>query len=126
MAGQFYRTGIVAAQEGNAGRALQLFTMAVILQPSHRDAHLGLAGLHAREGRDQEAVREYREVLRLDPGHLGARIDLGGIYVRLGAYEQARNELRNALAQAPASEDIRYNLQVVEDLIRHKGQKKRP
>ena len=126
MAGRFYRTGIVAAQEGNAARALQLFTMTVILQPSHRDAHLGLAELHAREGRDQEAVREYRDVLRLDPEHLGARIDLGGIYVRMGAYEQARSELRKALAQAPASEDIRYNLQIVEDLIRREEQKKRP
>jgi Flp pilus assembly protein TadD len=44
----------------------------------------------------------------------------------MGAYEQARSELRKALAQAPASEDIRYNLQIVEDLIRREEQKKRP
>ncbi len=82
--------------KGEAGKAVEMFTQAVSLNPSHIDAHLNLANARLLAGDAGNALKSVDEALKLDPKSPAAHYIAGCANLRLARYDQALAQLQTA------------------------------
>jgi TolB-like protein/DNA-binding winged helix-turn-helix (wHTH) protein/Flp pilus assembly protein TadD len=90
---------------------------AISLNPSHADAHLGLANYLAAVGRVDEAVAEIRRARELDPFSFYINRNVGRILFFARRYDEAIAELRQTGDMAPNSFSVVDNW-IIRSLLR--------
>ena len=91
-------------QKGDLGRAAEVYSQALALDPNNVQAHSALGYVYAQTGRLTEAVEENLAVLRLVPNDYASHKNLSILYQQLGRIEEALAEARIALTLAPENE----------------------
>jgi tetratricopeptide (TPR) repeat protein len=92
------RTGNYRLEDGLYEQAIGEFEKALVENPEHTGAHLGLALTLLQMGRLEEAITRFDRVLALDPEMAVAYADRGIAWDRLGEHEKALADYRAALA----------------------------
>jgi capsular polysaccharide transport system permease protein len=104
------RAAQLAAQVGDAERALQAARRAVAVGGESATDWSLLASLAFRYNRFEESERAAREAVSRDPGHRSTRRLLASILTRLDRNEELVRELRDAVAAQPNDAALRHEL----------------
>ncbi len=97
----YYMLGIIRAQQGRYGEALQLIDNALRLNPTHPTILSGRANVLNALGRAQEALESCARALEIDPLSMEAAIARGNALFGLKRYSDAVNSCDVALAHFP-------------------------
>ncbi|MGA2441511.1 MAG: tetratricopeptide repeat protein [Tepidisphaeraceae bacterium] len=89
--------GVLAAQTGKSGAAVELIGRAVRLKPDLADAHYNLGKALTETGRVDEAIDSYRQAIRLKPDNAVAHNNLGIALRDTGQLEKAVASYREAI-----------------------------
>ncbi len=100
----------VLEQQNRNAEAAQKYDQALAVEPSHRDALIGLARLRHREGNLESAVEVYQRALQVYPEDAVLLNDLGLCYARAGQSQNAIAVLQRAVEMSPSSTLYRNNL----------------
>ena len=98
--------------------AIREFQAVLRVLPDFVQVHSQLGDLFLQKGDYASAEQAFKDAIRLEPDSFELHGNLGGVYVQQGRYREAREEILKALTLNPDSKDARYNLQMVEDLLR--------
>ncbi len=82
----FYELGLLYAEAGKDGKAVEALEKAVEINPDFSNAHLALARLFVQTGKREEAKRSCREALRIEPNNKNAIKGLTDLYYEAGEY----------------------------------------
>lgn len=83
------RLGTEYSEQGDFGKALDEFEMAIELDPDDPEFHRNLGTLYLRQRMFEEAVTSYERAIELNPGYGGAYGDLAGAYFSVGRIPEA-------------------------------------
>ncbi len=109
-----YNLGRAYFTRGELDAARVQFTEAVKLSPSMTAARLGLGQIALMKRDLGKAINEVDEVLKYDPRNLQARVIKANALTGSGNLRQARFELSNYLKDAPNSDDLKFQLAIVD------------
>jgi len=101
--------GLIEAQRGNLGAALQLFSRTAALNPRSVEAHVNVGRVLGLLARHEEALACYDKALAIDPSFLLALNNRGGTLRALGRLDEALASYDKALAIRPDYADALYN-----------------
>lgn len=109
-AGLLNNQAIAAIQLSQYGRAIELLSNAVQLQPNYAPAHYNLAVAYARQGEYSLASRQFREYLRLAPNDLDSMLSFAALLIEIGQWQGAAGLLTLADREAPGTPPILFRL----------------
>ena len=89
--------GILAAQSGQTGKALELIRAAIVEQPNNHHFRFNHAHVLELAG-EGSAVRAYREALTINPQHLPALINLGNLLLEQDNLAEAMDCFNRAIS----------------------------
>ena len=102
--------GLVAGQNGDAARAIDLIGQAVRLDPAEGLYQLNLANALRVAGRTEDALPHYVRAAMLSPERYAAWLNLGQLRAERGEAKEAIAALRRALQVAPGNGAARLAL----------------
>ncbi len=103
-------TGLLAHQEGDQLRALDLITRAIRAQPAAPRFHFNQGNVLAALERTPAAAESFRRAAELDPGHAASWFNLGSAQARLNPQGDAHVALRRAWELEPGLPGLRQAL----------------
>jgi predicted TPR repeat methyltransferase len=113
-------SGVIARQQGDPARAVDLIRAALQVDGSQARAHSNLGAALQDLGQAEAALHAYDAALRLDPRYALAWDNRGNALRRLGRLREALDSYERALALQPASADAWCHRAIVlNDLGRH-------
>ena len=92
----YYYLALIAEEEGDPARSVELLRTVLARQPAHLRGHVALGMAYKTAGRLADAEEEMRTAVRLDPNSQKAHYQLGLILTALKRNEQAKSELQTA------------------------------
>lgn len=108
-ADEWYEVGC-DVEIGSPDDAIEAYTRAIGLDPSHADAHVNLGRLLHEKGRLAEAETHYRKALESESASAVAAYNLGVVLQDAGRYRDAVLAYRKALEIDDAFADAHYNI----------------
>lgn len=102
--------GLIYAERGLRGPAMEEMEKALDIRPDLVDAHLVLANFMMGAGNAKEARPHLEMAVRYDNKNVAAHLQLGDAYRLLNRAEDARRELEWVLAADPNQGAAHYNL----------------
>jgi tetratricopeptide (TPR) repeat protein len=90
-----------ADPKGDLGRADELATKALALDPDSTGSHRIKGSILRFQARNLEAVAEHERALALDPSDVGSAADVGLDYSMLGRYEKSLEYFDKAILGSP-------------------------
>lgn len=102
--------GIIYAERGLRGPAMEEMELALKQRPDLVEAHLVLANYMMEAGNAEGARKHLEQAIRYDNKNVGAHLQLGDAYRLLGRAEDARRELEWVLSAEPNQAAAHYNL----------------
>jgi tetratricopeptide (TPR) repeat protein len=102
-----------ALEEGRAGEAIPLLSLAATLQPDNFAAHYHLGRAHAACGNPERAEASLRQALALRPEDPAALCALGQLLFRRQQHDEARAMLEAALRSDPECSEARATLELL-------------
>lgn len=115
-----FRRGMELAGQGKDIEAIQVFRVAVELDPERAPAFYNLGNLLERQGRSSEALEAFREAARLAPEERRYQFALGEALYRGGDFDGATPALEQA---ASPPEPVPRALQLLAALYEKAGEK---
>ena len=100
-----YRAGNFVDAEGHYREALRI-------EPNHRSALLGLAGVYQQTGRRTDAIRAYERVLDIEPGHTVAASAILSLRSAEAGWD-SESELKHLIQRFPDADHLHYSLGAV-------------
>ena len=100
-------------KQGKVEDAIAHYQQAVVINPSHVNAHNGLGVALFRQGQVEQAIEHYERAIALQPDHVSAYNNLGTALQRQGKFEDAAGYYRQALALKPDYASAHDNLGTV-------------
>ena len=97
--------GLVAMSEGNLGRAENIFTKLIEVNPNFTEAWNKRATLRFMLWDFEGSLKDVEKVLTLEPRHFGALSGLGMIHLRLGDPERALKAYEDLVNIFPSNAD---------------------
>jgi tetratricopeptide (TPR) repeat protein len=113
--------GVLAQQQGDPRRAVELISRAIELQPNSADFHANLAEAYRAQGQLERALSAARSALELVPNHAAAANNLALTLLDQGNHPEAVHWFRQALQSNPHAATIHNNLGNALRLLRHPG-----
>lgn len=101
--------GLMARQQGNHTRAIELISEAAKLNPV-APIYFNLGNTYQQAGKLEEAIVCYQQALRLNPNHAESLSNLGTVFQQQGKLEEAVDSFTKALRLKPESPEIFCNL----------------
>lgn len=98
---------------GSEPRQDRLFRLALVLDPGHRQALVGLGNLSAEAGRLPAALAQFRRLTVIAPAFSRIALNLAGLLRRQNRLEEAIRLNRRVLADCPADPAGHYNLAIL-------------
>lgn len=111
--------GVIALQEGNNDRAIDLISKSIAINCDDANAYYNLAIALKQSGQLDEAVANYQNALAIKPGYAEAHSNLGNVLKELGRLDEAVASYHKALAIKPDDAGACYNLAIA---LRELGQ----
>ena len=105
--------GLVAYQQGDNPRAIQLISNAISINPHKPHFHFNLGLVQEKEGRLDEAIGAYEKALTLNPSYTEAQSNLGNVFRAQGKLDAAAHAFQAVLKINPHSPETHNNLGVV-------------
>ena len=102
--------GVVAAEQGETGRATELFSRALALEPRNTEALFNRGKLHLDAGEYAQAIEDLKSAVDSNPGFVRALINLAIARIDTGDLGGAEEDLRAALAIEPQNPRALTNL----------------
>ena len=102
--------GVIAYQEGDAHRAIELIGKAIALRPDYAEAHNNLGIALKNQGKLEAAVAAYHKALELKPDYVKAHNNLGNVLKNQGKLDGAVAACRKALELKPDYAKAHNNL----------------
>jgi tetratricopeptide (TPR) repeat protein len=110
FADAFFLLGMIAAEHGNFGKAVEVIDRALALDPDRGDYHAQrgrcLVSLH----RPREAFEAANRALALEPQDALTLDTIGVVMTRAGAHAEALEPFRRAVARDSSKAPYQYNL----------------
>jgi len=100
--------GRSADPKGDLGRADELVSRALALDPNFAGAHVVRANILRVQGRLDDAIAESERALALDPAHVDAYGTIGGAYTQLGQFENGLEFTDKAIRLSPHDSGLIY------------------
>jgi tetratricopeptide (TPR) repeat protein len=100
--------GRSADPKGDLGRADELVSRALALDPNFAGAHVVRANILRVQGRLDDAIAESERALALDPAHVDAYGTIGGAYSQLGQFEKGLEFTDKAIRLSPHDSGLIY------------------
>jgi adenylate cyclase len=94
--------GVSGDPKGDLGRADELESKALALDPDWTWPHDVKGGILREQGRAEEAVAEHERALALDPSNVDAAAQLGIDYRNLGRFDESLEYLDRAILGSPS------------------------
>jgi Flp pilus assembly protein TadD len=113
LAEEYYNLGNAYLENGDFGRAVELFTRAAETDPELLQAHHNLSLALLRAGRGTEAIENLRRVLEEDPDNTELLSILAYGHYVLGDMAQALAGYERVLELNPGQREIRYNVAMI-------------
>lgn len=102
--------GLIYAEQGNRGGAIDSFQKALAARPDLVEARVQL-GTYLLQAGDAEAALPILEgARRFDAENVAARLNLGDAYRLLGRYDQAKAEFAWVVSKDPSMAQVHYDL----------------
>jgi tetratricopeptide (TPR) repeat protein len=98
-----YDLGLVLDRTGRSAEAMNEYKLALIRNPTHRDALNNLGVAFARAGRLAEAAAQFERLVAADPANPDAHTNLGALLLSTGHAERAEQEFHAALEIDPGN-----------------------
>ena len=105
--------GLIYAERGMKGPAMEEMERALKSRPDLVEAHLVLANYMLEAGNAKDARPHLESAVRYDSKNIGAHLQLGDAYRLLGRPDDARRELEWVLKAEPNQAAAHYNLGLV-------------
>ncbi len=105
--------GLVAYQQGDNPRAIQLISNAISINSTKPHYHFNLGLVQEKEGRLDKAIDAYEKALTLNPSYAEAQNNLGNAFRAQGKLDSATQAFRAVLKINPRSAETHNNLGVV-------------
>jgi protein O-GlcNAc transferase len=102
--------GLIAAQTGRGGLAVDYLQATLRLKPDFAAAHNNLGNVLVLQGQLPQAVESFRQAVRCQPDFAAAHSNLGNALRELGRLEEAVASLREAVRLRPDSAEAHNNL----------------
>lgn len=118
VAEDYNKRGLKFFEDGDPGKAVSEFKMAVELEPDNASYHCNLAVAYDEDDQDGLAMAEYFKTLELDPKDLTALLSLGYMYNEHEEQDKAQEVWNKVLVIAPDSPEA----QEVRENLRHQEQ----
>jgi tetratricopeptide (TPR) repeat protein len=106
VAEAYCNLGIINGETGNAGKALDNFTLALKHEPRHVEAHYNLGNLYYDAGNYQLARLHYEAAAQIESGFSLVHFNLALAYHKLGDLPGALAALDRYKQLAPDDEEI--------------------
>jgi predicted TPR repeat methyltransferase len=106
-------SGVLAHQQAQGDRAVELIERSLELEPACADWHSNLGIVLQDQLRLDDAIDAYRRAIQLDPGHANAHSNLGVVLRATGAVVEAESAYRAAIRIDPEHADAYHNLGVL-------------
>lgn len=118
------RSGNKAFTEQRYNEAERNYKSAITKDPQSKEASYNLANTYYKQSKWDEAIKEYQHYLTLESDN---KTQMGAAWHNIGNTQLKKKELqlsmeayKNALRLNPADEEARYNLAVVQKIIKDK------
>jgi tetratricopeptide (TPR) repeat protein len=105
-----YNLGHSYADNGDYGRAITEYRMAISLSPNFVDAHNSLGVAYYNKGLHAKAIQKYEDALKINKNCFRAYYNLGVIHLRQGLIDRAISENLMVLKLRPSHWEARFNL----------------
>lgn len=103
------RGGFVAYRAGDYGTAESLYREALVIEPNHQDALLGLAAVYQRTGKDRLALQTYEKLLSVNAGNaVAASAILAMRAAESGS--QSESDIKHLLQRYPGADYLHFAL----------------
>ena len=102
--------GVIAHQEGNNEKAVDLISAALSNEPGYVEAHFNLANSLKKLRRFDEAIESYKTVLKFKPDYLEALNNLGNTLNDIGNPEEAVSYYEKAIRIKSDKPELHNNL----------------
>src|SRR5436190_10047690 len=112
-------TGKNYLDQGQGGKALDVYSRAVKMMPADPEVHLNLANAFLLTGNAESAITEADKVLELDSNSAAAYFIKGSGYLRLQKYEEALKALQSARNLDPVEPAFAYQLGLAHLNLKH-------
>jgi tetratricopeptide (TPR) repeat protein len=105
--------------QGESGKALEVYVAAERLMPTDPDVHLNLANAHLLAGHPAEAAREANQVIQLNSNSAAGWYVKGCAELRLSRFTEAVKALQTARNLDPGEPAASYQLGVAQAKLSH-------
>lgn len=105
-----FNLGLILKAADHPEEALQSFSRAIQLQPTHFGALNAAGEVMKSFGRHQAAFDVYQKCLALDPDNKDVKLEISTLFVLLGRMEEACDFLTKAISQHSGFGPFYYNL----------------
>lgn len=113
----FFQTGYMLHRLGCHEPALDAYWQALVMDPSHPEAHYNLALLLQRIGDVDGAVHHFEEVLRMRPAYEPTYFDLTVLFLTADRVHDAEGILKRYLAAGTDSLALKEASEILRDLM---------
>ena len=105
--------GLVYSKLNQDEKAIDFFTMALLIKPDYSKSHINLANLYLRQNKLDKAVTHFKAGLKSDPKNTEARIGLGIALAKQQKIDEAMDQLMIAIEIEPQNAVAHNSLGVV-------------
>lgn len=119
----WHMQALVASQERQFDRAIELFRHTVTLRPNFAEAHNNMGNVCKEAGRFDQAVECYRKAVRLRPDNAVFHSNLGSGLHQMGEFDAAKKSFGKAIHLKPDYDDAWCNLAVIHSILGEKDEK---
>ncbi|KRX08960.1 hypothetical protein PPERSA_08163 [Pseudocohnilembus persalinus] len=109
MAEQYHSQGFEARKKGNFKLAIQFYTKALEIMPTHFKAHFNRGFAYDKLGNYNLAIQDYSQALEIDPKNAYAYYNRGISLDRQNQFDQAIQNFTQAINIDPSKADFYHN-----------------
>jgi tetratricopeptide (TPR) repeat protein len=103
-----FNAGVSSYRQDKLDEAIELFKIAIILQPKKTEGHKNLAFAYAQKGDFDTAIKTYEEGIEMDPNDLELKNYLGQLYYNMKKFDEAIEILSDVVQNSQPATDV-YN-----------------
>lgn len=113
----FYNRANAIAEQGDYDKAIEDYTKAIPIKPTHVGTYSNRGIAYANIGELQKALDDFNKVVELDSTYTNVYSNRGNVRTMLGNFKGALNDYNRAITRKPDYADAYYNRAIVKDSL---------
>lgn len=95
----YYNLGVAFYQQGKIEQAISSYIRAIMLNPSHSDAHYNLGYLYAYSTKQSDlALEQFQKTIEMSANYIQAYYEIGNLYEAAGQLTEAKSFWNQAIS----------------------------